>query len=342
MKSASDLPLIRLSSINPFIIELGHRDIDAASLLQACGLPRDTPASSDLFVAPIAIYDFVERSAKIAEDLHLGYKVGTQLNLQDWEPIALATAKAGTIGELLSYFTIYALEHSSATSFYLNTTGQRSIFGFERSVTSKRRLGQIDAFYLGFMSRLLLQATGDSWDSSAVLFKVADPDAIPPTPEHLRIATGDNLGIQIEFPTGWLFKPFVRSAFAARLAESDARMPRSSILDAMHHALRPHLHEPDLTIDRAAEFCGHDSRKLAQRLREQGTTIGKEIAKLREQRAGRELAETNRRISDIAHAVGFTDPTVFSRAFKKWSGMPPQEYRRRHRSPERPITRDGK
>jgi AraC-like DNA-binding protein len=110
-------------------------------------------------------------------------------------------------------------------------------------------------------------------------------------------------------------------------------MPRS-LLDSLRSALRPHLHESDLTADRAAKICGHDRRRLSRELRDLGTTLSKEITKLRADRASRELIDTDQPVAEIAEAVGFTDPTVFSRAFKNWTGQSPREYRRTHRSPD--------
>ena len=106
-----------------------------------------------------------------------------------------------------------------------------------------------------------------------------------------------------------------------------------SLIESVRSALRPHLHKSDLTADRAAKICGHDRRKLARRLREEGTTLSKEIAQLRARKAQQDLEQSNQRIAEIGEGVGFTDPTVFSRAFKNWTGQSPQEYRRSHKSP---------
>jgi AraC-like DNA-binding protein len=339
---ARNLPLVRLSSINPFLVELNRRQIDAAAVLSECGLPKDIPASSELFVSPGSIYKFVEYSAEAASDPYLGYAVGTKLSLQEWEPVALAAERAKNVGDFLNRFVVNALEHSSATKFFVRTEGDRSVFGFKRLVKPENCLAQNDAFHLGYISKLLVRATRDHWDSTAAVFRVADPAAIPPTPERLRIAAGDGLGMQVEFPTEWLFEPFELSSFYTPTTGPEKHLPRSSTIEAMRHALTPHLHEPNLTIERAAKICGHSTRNLAGQLRDQGTTIAKEIAKLREEWASRELADGNRRISDIANTVGFKDPTVFSRAFKKWTGMSPQEYRRKHRSPKRRVARYGK
>ena len=330
----NNLPLIRLSAINPFLLELRRRGMDAGSMLHDFGLPTDIPASHDLFIASNTIYELVEESAKMAEDPFLGFNVGSALDLAGWDPIMGATERATTVGELLTMFAVNAAEHSTATKFNIKTDGERSTFGFERVRQPAFRPGQNDAFYMGFMLRLLKHATRDNWDATRVLFTVADPNCIPSTGEAYRVVKGSRTGVQIAFPSRWLFERFEKSQFQTRL-KSDAinEIPRS-MLDSLRMALRPHLHENGLTADKAATICGHNRRRLSRELRAMGTTLSKEIAKLRAEKASKDLVETNDPVAEIAEAVGFTDPTVFSRAFKNWTGQSPREYRRTHRSPE--------
>ena len=327
----SNLPLIRLSAINPFLLELRRLGEDAAALLRSLDLPEDIPASSELFVSSLSIYELVERSAEIAGDPYLGFRLGSQLDLNKWEPIALAASEAQTVGELLTRFTLNAVEHSSSTAFYLRIEGEHSAFGFERAISPPTLPGQNDAFYLGFMSRLLMHATHDRWDASQVLFLVADPNSIPMTEDRLRIAMGDRHGIQIRFPSSWLVKSYEKSIFQTNSVEKVVGQPPDSLLGSLHAALIPHLQEPDLTVAKAAKICGYNKRRLSRELRDEGTTLSKEIAKLRAERAKTSLADTNQRVAEIALAVGFSDPTVFSRAFKNWTEQSPQEYRRTHR-----------
>jgi len=327
----SNLPLIRLSAINPFLLELRRRGADAAALLRSLDLPGDIPASTELFVSSLSVYALVERSAEIVGDPYLGYRLGRNLDLNQWEPIALSAREARTVGELLTRFSLNAVEHSSSTEFYLRIEGEHSTFGFERAVSPPILPGQNDAFYLGFMSRLLMHAAKDQWDATQVLFQVADPDCIPINDDCLRIAVGDKLGIQIRFPSRWLLKPYERSTFQTSNVDKAVGQPPDSLLGSLRAALIPHLHEPDLTVAKAARICGYNNRRLSRELRGEGTTISREIAKLRAARAKKNLAGTDQRIAEIALTVGFRDPTVFSRAFKSWTKQSPQEYRRKHR-----------
>jgi AraC-like DNA-binding protein len=166
-----------------------------------------------------------------------------------------------------------------------------------------------------------------------VLFSVADPESIPANAAAHRIARGDGSGVRITFPSQWLFEQFEKSNFRASVnKEISGDIPRS-LLDSVRVALRPHLHEIGLTADKAAKICGYNRRRLSRELRERGTTLSGEIAILRAEKASQDLAGTDHRVADIAQTVGFTDPTVFSRSFKNWTGQSPQDYRRTHKSP---------
>jgi AraC-like DNA-binding protein len=247
------------------------------------GLPGKIPASSELFASALTIYEIVEECAFAADDPYLGYTIGQDLDLTQWDPIAKALGDADTVGDLLRYFVVNALEHSSSTEFFVRTKGNRSTFGFTRVVTPTFTPAQNDAFYFSFLGKLLRQATGPHWDPLQVLATISYPKAIPPGMENPRIAQGDNGGMQFSFPTVWQFSTLRKSAFSVSQNLTNEQQFPNSLIHSVRSALRPHLHEP-------------------------------------------------MRIAEIGSAVGFKDPTVFSRAFKNWTTQSPQEYRRNHKS----------
>jgi len=331
-ESSPGVPLIRLSAINPFLKELVSRDIDPGQLLEEQGLPVQIPASSDLFVSALCMYSMVEQAAALANDPYLGATIGSKLDLLAWEPIAQAAEVAVTVGDLLNRFVLNSKDHASSVQFSLETAGSRATFAFRREIEPPFDPAQNDAFYLGFMSRLMKGATGETWKPDSVLITLSDPLAIPQIFNELRIVKGDRSGFRINFPTEWLFEKFEKTTFRHRLRQSNNSRTPQSLIESVHRAISPHIHEEDLTVERAAELCGIDKRRLSRKLRSKGTTINKEIAYLRQERATRALVNSDQRISDIAAKVGFGDPTVFSRAFRNWTGQSPQAYRRNNKT----------
>ena len=330
--STSNLPLIRLSSVNPFLVELARRNVDGSAILKAKGLPGNVPASSDLFASSLTIYEIVEQSAAVADDPYLGYAIGRHLNSDDWEPVAKAVRDADTVGDLLRNFIVNALDHSSSTEFFMRTEGERTTFGFRREAVPPFKPAQNDAFYLGFFTKLLRSATGPYWDPSKVLGKVSAPAAIPKTDEMSRLAETDNVGMRISFPTEWQFSKIHKVA-GNRPGQSVAgqQLP-GSLVESVRAALRPHVHEQDLDVAKAASICGYEKRRLGRLLRKHGTTIIKEISAVREETARDKLLNSATPVAEIGESVGFNDPTIFSRAFKNWTGQSPQAFRRTHRT----------
>lgn len=99
----------------------------------------------------------------------------------------------------------------------------------------------------------------------------------------------------------------VKGRLAARLSRSDSDFP---------------------TAGEAARMLALSERTLHRRLAEEGTRFSAMIDEARYCRARELLMDGHMAIEQIAVAVGFAEPSSFSRAFKRWSGMGALEYRR--------------
>lgn len=91
----------------------------------------------------------------------------------------------------------------------------------------------------------------------------------------------------------------------------------------------------DISPDRApcageiAERFALSERTLHRRLSEEGTRFSALVDKARYRRACQLLADRTMSVEAIAFTMGFAEPSSFSRAFKRWSGMGSLEYRRK-------------
>jgi AraC-like DNA-binding protein len=68
---------------------------------------------------------------------------------------------------------------------------------------------------------------------------------------------------------------------------------------------------------------------LRRRLDDDGTTYKAIVDDLRRELAGRYIAEPRIAIGEIAFLLGFSTQSAFGRAFRRWNGVSPLEYRLR-------------
>jgi AraC-like DNA-binding protein len=79
---------------------------------------------------------------------------------------------------------------------------------------------------------------------------------------------------------------------------------------------------------------GVGMKTLQRRLSTVGVSFSELVEGEQKRRAFAALSDTTIPIKEIAQMVGFSDSTTFHRAFKRWTGTTPAEYRRLHGTPD--------
>lgn len=96
----------------------------------------------------------------------------------------------------------------------------------------------------------------------------------------------------------------------------------------------PDLREAD--VDSVAARLGTSRRTLQRRLGDAGTSWKHLFEAEQKRRACASLMVGTQPIKDLADELGFTETTAFHRAFRRWTGFTPADYRRSRRPSERP------
>jgi AraC-like DNA-binding protein len=92
--------------------------------------------------------------------------------------------------------------------------------------------------------------------------------------------------------------------------------------------LMPILHTGAAGAEAVAEALGLSRATLLRRLKAEGVTFETVLDDLRRTLALHYLEGRKVSVSETAYLVGFSDPTAFSRAFKRWTGSSPRTARR--------------
>jgi AraC-like DNA-binding protein len=73
---------------------------------------------------------------------------------------------------------------------------------------------------------------------------------------------------------------------------------------------------------------GLSARTLQRKLNEEGTSHQELLDELRRDLSRNYLLEPNMSVAEAAFLLGFSDPSAFHRAFRRWTGMTPKQFQR--------------
>jgi AraC-like DNA-binding protein len=116
-------------------------------------------------------------------------------------------------------------------------------------------------------------------------------------------------------------------ALCAQQRTPDGGEPHQEIVAAVERLLRSQLREQPKLND-VARTLNLSERSLRRKLAESGRIFREIHDRVRAERALQLLQAGALSVAEVGSEVGFSDPREFRRAFKRWTGMPPQDARR--------------
>ncbi|QJD82793.1 response regulator transcription factor [Cohnella herbarum] len=138
-----------------------------------------------------------------------------------------------------------------------------------------------------------------------------------------------NLGHHVQKDSALqVLKDAAAGLFSGRMTTLDERTNR--IVNKLNQHVREHL-DGDLSLDRLSELVHLNSSYLSTMYKQYtGFNLSDYISALRVEKAKEMLEDSSWKIHEISVNVGFGTAGYFTRFFKKFTGLTPQEYRNGH------------
>jgi len=159
--------------------------------------------------------------------------------------------------------------------------------------------------------------------------------ACPMLPRHL--------GLPVIAAQGQFALVFDESSLAVPIVHADARLldllqryadgllaeraHKDDIVARARRWILQYLHTGEVAVAQLASGLGMSNRTLGRRLAEEGFTPARLIAQLRQELARNYLADRAVPLGRITYLLGYSDLSAFTRAFRRWTGRTPSEWR---------------
>ncbi len=126
-------------------------------------------------------------------------------------------------------------------------------------------------------------------------------------------------------------QPFSHSKLANSLdewiEEYLSKFQEEKISTKVQKYLLKNLAYEDLDQPKVAKSLAMSTRMLQRKLQEEGTVYTELLDNCRKKLAIKLIHEKIQPLSEVAHILGFSDQSNFTRAFKRWTGSTPNQFR---------------
>lgn len=302
-------------------------------VLQTVGLSRqdfDDPER----VAPFSDLDrLVGECVRATRCTHFGLLVGQRLDLQSLGIAGRLTRHAPSLGAALQDLTTHFVLQDNGALPVVAIHDERATLSYGIHAVGIVNADQIYDLALAGMLNVLRELCGPAWEPELVRLPHRRPADLRPYREILGARLRfDSVQAAVVFPSTWLehpvagADPLLRTLLTERAARDLARHA-PQFHDEVCRVIRSRLVAGECCRASVAQDLGLHPRSLGRRLQATGTSFQALLDEMRAQLARQLLADTRLPVGRIAASVGYRDPTVFARAFRRWTGRTPRSYR---------------
>jgi len=314
-----------------------HQGGDADRILGKCRMDPEQLAYPTLALNLKQYCEVFEEAARQTQNDNFGLHFGQQFLPQFLGLIGYIGICSDTLeGALRNMCANFAL-HQQASLLWLSCHGDSCRLDYRvqhSSIPCKRQDAESS---LGMFANLIRAALGPHWTPERVEFEHPQPEAWR---EHCQafdapvlFARGSNA---LVFRRADLHQPMPGRdpRLLALMLESIHRLGatqqadgQTGIIADVKASIRQHLAEGVPNIETVSDHLRLPIWSIQRRLARHGLTFSCLLDQMRRELAAWYLCQTSVSLSELALILGYSEISAFSRAFRRWFGLSPKQWR---------------
>ncbi|ODU60054.1 MAG: hypothetical protein ABT02_07945 [Comamonadaceae bacterium SCN 68-20] len=324
-----------LARIPGFISNLGGNPHE---VLRHCGIDASlfacAPTAHRQRLLPLSkAVSLVSLAAMHVGCPHLGLSLGMHLEHALLGPISLLMLHAPTVKASCEYLDRFLHLRAAGVRVHLSVAQDVASFSFELETPYGPDSDHIHDLSMASFVSFMKLACGSAWrPDTARLARSKPADEAPYRDLFGPMVRYEQSCSTLTFPASWLSQPVVSAnpeieqAMRECMLRLDAQH-RGDVAGQIRRVLPSLLPSGNCTIERVSDLFAMHRRTLHRKLAQQGTTFEKLLDEARSDIAQRTLRLTDQSVKEVASLLGYRDVSAFSRAFCRWTGQRPAEWR---------------
>ena len=337
-------PTVSAGYVNSLLRVAMARGLDRAALLARSGLDEEALAQPDNRVA-FARFKAAMRAAKeMLDDPSFAIWFGEHSDFVEMSIVGLVCQAAATMGEAFEQMNRYARlvveveGHESGDRFAIARKAGGEVWLEDRRRNPDDFPELTESTWTRFVAGYARMFPNRPHYVKRVHVTHAEPTDPAYRAEYARIFKmpvvfgSDRNALLIE--EAWLTQPInTKNRYVFGIFSEHAEALLKSLKDSkavkgkVESELIPILHTGDVGMDEVAKRLGLSRPTLYRKLKEEGVSYEGLLDALRHRMALHYLNGKKVTVNQAAYLVGFSDPSAFSRAFKRWTGASPRAIR---------------
>jgi AraC-like DNA-binding protein len=320
-----------LTGYTTLVSKLGHNPV---LLLHQVGLTPGQLRNPNTYISYQKMADLLDITAEQCHDSLFGLRLASNHSAMVIGELAYGIGMQPTLGDSLRYASTHLALHAQGAHLEEQVLGEQTRWCFYLDFTNDWGLRQLIQLSIGHLSIGLLNDNAPNRQVSIHL-KQAEPTNYEKVSGYQKLLVFNSDFDGVQFPTIFSNQKvsqdpdILRDYFQQRIQMLEQLYP-NSLPSQLKYLFTSALESGECNLPQVAASLNLHPRVLQKKLHAEGTSFSKLLQQTREDIACQHLRESNIGITDLALKLGYAEVSIFSRYFKRWTGLSPQQWRRQH------------